>query len=240
MCVESIVFNNSQFINNNTFLVLWCNICNFSFNANQVECIELITGMKCPKYRQAMDCSRHLIGQLLAEYGASHYYANYLQTPSIPIIHQERGKKPTFESEFGIDFNISHSNNIVICAFSHKSIGADVEYVEQDISSIAERFFKEGEKHIIVNSLNPNETAYKIWVRKESYLKMLGKGIAYINDMPSVVNEAGFVNDLNKYRFHDIVIQPGYQVSVCTDSAVNISIVQEVNLRCLISLLEKI
>jgi len=226
--------------NKKNFLLLWSDISGFIFDTMQIKHIEKITQTTCPKYRQEMDCTRHLVGQLLAEYGVFRYYLQHLSNPFIPMINQQKGQKPAFENGVGIEFNISHSHEIVVCAFSYSNIGADVEYVEHDILPIAERFFKPEEKALISHSMKPNETAYKIWVRKESYLKTIGKGIGYINEIPSVVNGSSFVTDIDGYCFHEIEIKHGYQMIVCAEKTISSSLTKEVNVNCLIRFLKEI
>lgn len=221
-------------------LVLWTCITGFRFNAVQIKGIEKITHTQCPAYRFEIDRTRHLTGQLLAEYGAYHDKILSSKICSISPILQKNGEKPVFANNTGINFNISHSHEIVVCALSAYPVGMDIEYADQDIMSVAEHFFKEDEYAMINRSSDQIEAAYKIWVRKESYLKATGNGIVEISDMPSVVEGGEFVSGIDAFRFHNIDIAAGYQTSVCTNQSVSAVSVNEVDIKSLTRFLGEI
>lgn len=226
--------------NEHQVLVLWTRITGFRFNAVQIKGIEKITHTQCPAYRFDIDRTRHLTGQLLAEYGAYHDEIISGKIRSVSPILQKTGEKPVFANNTGINFNISHSHEIVVCALSAYPVGVDIEYADQDIMSVAEHFFKEDENAMIDRSSDRIEAAYKIWVRKESYLKATGNGIVDINDMPSVVEKEEFVYGIDSFRFHNIDIAAGYQASVCTDQSVSAVSVKEVDIKSLARFLGEI
>ena len=73
----------------------------------------------------------------------------------------------------GIYFNISHSGNKVICAVADVPVGCDIEWLREEPEGVAERFFAESEKAYV----KCKEDFFRLWTRKESYLKMTGEGI---------------------------------------------------------------
>lgn len=81
-----------------------------------------------------------------------------------------------------ISFNISHSGEWLVIIFSqNKSVGIDIELMRQDfpVTEISNRFFTCMEKERI-KSCPGNERLeifYRMWVRKEAYVKALGKGL---------------------------------------------------------------
>ena len=82
-----------------------------------------------------------------------------------------------WEKEF---FNISHSGNHVIVAFSDQNVGVDVEAIKKDRRKIAQRFFTKTE----IEDMNAwkEEGAqiryfYQLWTLKESYMKAIGDGM---------------------------------------------------------------
>ncbi|MDR1439251.1 MAG: 4'-phosphopantetheinyl transferase superfamily protein [Clostridiales bacterium] len=80
-------------------------------------------------------------------------------------------------------FNISHSGRHVVCALCSSPVGIDVETVKPIGMNIAKRFFSADERERLF--LEPEggrgrlELFYSIWTRKESFVKMTGKGLAY-------------------------------------------------------------
>lgn len=62
-------------------------------------------------------------------------FMRYLESEYGPITPVGPNVKPRFVRE-GMDFNISHSGNFVICAVSDRTVGADIETVgrNQDLA----------------------------------------------------------------------------------------------------------
>lgn len=59
---------------------------------------------------------------------------------NIKIIHNDYGK-PYFKDFEKINFNISHSGEYVVCCFSDKEIGVDIEKIRNHNIEIAKSFF---------------------------------------------------------------------------------------------------
>ena len=87
-----------------------------------------------------------------------------------------------------IYFNISHSGDYVIAAISDKPIGVDVE-IKKELKYIELSHLVLNEQEIKkINQIdNPSEFFFKMWTKKESYIKCIGKGLAIpltsINDV---------------------------------------------------------
>jgi len=76
-------------------------------------------------------------------------------------------------------FNISHAGTIVAVAFSDQEIGLDIEAsIEADFTGILSCFHPEelAEYHQSKPALH-KEMFYRIWTRKEAFLKATGNGI---------------------------------------------------------------
>jgi 4'-phosphopantetheinyl transferase len=79
-------------------------------------------------------------------------------------------------------FNMSHSNGLALYAVSHdREIGIDLEYLRpiDNAEQIAERFFspREIEQWRTLPGHRQNEGFFHCWVRKEAYIKAIGKGL---------------------------------------------------------------
>lgn len=77
-------------------------------------------------------------------------------------------------------FNLSHSENTVICAVSEREIGADAEKVGDFDLEIARRFFHRDEFELLEKlptNAEKREMFFRLWTLKESFAKALGKGI---------------------------------------------------------------
>lgn len=108
----------------------------------------------------------------------------YLQQPANTILFSETiNKKPCIEICFGnLFFNLSHSGNKIVIAFSTQSeVGADIEQIRPDlpIEDFTERNYSENEVNAINNSNTTEKYSlfFKYWSRKEAWLKAVGTGI---------------------------------------------------------------
>ncbi len=82
-----------------------------------------------------------------------------------------------------LSFNLSHSKDLAIAAVAwDRLVGIDVEYMREnlDFLKLAGRFFAKNEAEALLNvSLNQRkETFFRIWTRKEAYIKAHGKGLS--------------------------------------------------------------
>lgn len=90
------------------------------------------------------------------------------------IIYNEKGK-PFFKNS-QIKFNISHSDNLVALAISEKDVGIDVEFIKPVNQKLFDKVFSLKEKQDFL--LSEKENFFKLWTLKESYIKLLGKGLS--------------------------------------------------------------
>lgn len=93
----------------------------------------------------------------------------------------ERGShgKPSIPS--GPSFNVSHSNRYLVLAIRPSGrVGIDLEFIRDaaDLPDIARRFFSAAERREITHSMDGFTLAfYRVWVRKEAFLKATGFGL---------------------------------------------------------------
>lgn len=93
--------------------------------------------------------------------------------------------KPQIKNNFpsNIEFNISHSQDIIVCVFSCNPIGVDLENIHYDIDTNMlqdSNIFTINELHLLQNSSFKEKIImfYKLWTCKEAHLKRLGIGIS--------------------------------------------------------------
>ncbi len=121
-------------------------------------------------------------------------------------------KIKTSSSKSDISFNVSHSHNLIVCAVTCKrDLGVDVEHIKprKNLIQIAERFFSEDEAADL-KLIKPDavtDVFFKIWTRKEAYLKAKGKGLAGIEDAKKLVfssKSAEFYDSLRQWFYREI------------------------------------
>ncbi len=92
------------------------------------------------------------------------------------ICYTEQGKPYFPDSD--LHFSISHSKNHVFCCLSHRNVGIDAEECDRDIDlRLAEKFLSPTEKRHFAAAADKRECLLRLWVLKEAYGKLLGKGI---------------------------------------------------------------
>ena len=92
--------------------------------------------------------------------------------------------KPGIANNNSLQFNISHSQNIALFAFTKRfNIGVDVEFVNPsiEVKDIATNFFSTNE---IMNLLALPEKQqalgfFNCWTRKEAFIKAVGEGLSF-------------------------------------------------------------
>lgn len=80
-----------------------------------------------------------------------------------------------------IEFNVSHSGDVVAIAFAAGSpLGVDVESEKRtsDLLAIAGRFFSPAEAEAVRNAADVSAAFYRTWTAKESVIKAVGGGLS--------------------------------------------------------------
>ncbi len=122
-----------------------------------------------------------------------------------PIVNQ----KPKLEnSPFRIHFNISHSGNKILVALGFNSdVGIDVEKIipDFDMDGFAEANYhpNELEQFRSMKGIEETDYFYKIWTRKEAWLKLTGEGI---NDKLKELDFSGTIKSapIPPHGHHDL------------------------------------
>lgn len=114
-----------------------------------------------------------------------------INVSNLKVEFNENGK-PLIE---GINFNISHSHNLVAVAISSHEVGIDLELVEEkDNEKIAKKIMNEEEYQ---KYLKNKEYFYKVWTKKEAYLKRKGLALDF------ALNKDQKIEDVVSYYIQD-------------------------------------
>ncbi len=115
----------------------------------------------------ARAATRQLLGRYLNE-----------NPQSLAIEELEHGKPVLRDRQ--IEFNASHSGDLVALAFSRRSpVGVDVEKERplRHADALAKRFFSESEAAIVNDARDHAQAFLTIWTAKEAIVKATGTGI---------------------------------------------------------------
>ncbi|MGH7639528.1 MAG: 4'-phosphopantetheinyl transferase family protein [Candidatus Dormibacteria bacterium] len=82
----------------------------------------------------------------------------------------------------GLQFNVAHSGDLMVLAVANDvNVGVDLEQVQAGfpVGDVAHRFFADTECRLLAGTgeLERPSAFFRIWTRKEAYLKGLGLGI---------------------------------------------------------------
>lgn len=188
------------------------------------------------------------------QFAISRYLAKYVLSRLLNIspievrfVENKKGKLFIFKDLnqdknncYRYHFNLAHSSDLCVFSVSKTgSIGIDVEKViKYDRTAIMYKVFTlEEQNHFNKQSTQYSKLKefYRIWTRKEAYLKAIGNGIS--NDLrnitfPLLIDKV----DLNEWRIETEVIEQDYVLSVATKNRLegSFSSITKVNLSAII------
>ncbi|WP_238527894.1 4'-phosphopantetheinyl transferase family protein [Aquimarina agarivorans] len=166
---------------------------------------------KIKKYKKWEDAQLSLMGRLLLKEGLEKNFDYVYNDNEIDLTSNF---KPYFKSK-KVQFNISHSGSIVVCAISREyDIGIDIEIIKD----IEIEHFKshmtdyEWSKIMTENSLK-FETFFNYWTQKEAAVKANGKGL-YIPLKSFEVKNCRTIIENNKYIIKELKIDSRYKCNI--------------------------
>ncbi len=189
------------------------------------------------RYRRREDAERFIIGRALIRHlCAIHCDAE----PRAIEISRTSSGKPHVQTEPGIEFNISHSGNCVLIAWSTTGpVGVDVEAAtpgeRESFLEMTERIFSSDELSLLRSTDNADEVArlfYRIWVRKEALLKASGIGttgfrhtFAVLEKTPNGVrwfDQVRISSDGPIWEVHDLEAMAGHAAGIAVPAGTKI------------------
>lgn len=128
-------------------------------------------------------------------------------------------QKPFIKNHPEIFFNLSHSEEKIMCVVSDREVGCDIEKIRENTNDIAARYFTEEERNAIDSTEKKDEMFFRIWTLKESYIKALGLGLSLsLKDFSIITGDeisavhGGIKSAYSFFEFKDI---GGYCCSCC-------------------------
>lgn len=144
------------------------------------------------RFRFEDDKKRTVAGEMLARRAISEWCN--VAPESIVFGIKEHGKP--YAKDLSVEFNISHSGNMVVCAVNDGPIGIDIEQIRPVDLSVAEHICTDKELIYIfghtpikqdfkyTTDIEILERFFEIWTFKEAYGKSIGKG--FVMFLPDV------------------------------------------------------
>ena len=126
---------------------------------------------------------------------------------------EEAGGKPKLLQK-DLFFNLSHAQDLAVCVISDQEVGVDVERKDRLEGrkqnrklQIAKKILTPEEWILWEKAGCQTEELISVWTKKESYVKMTGKGLT--------VNLTT-IDTLSNAFYQQIVVEDTYMISVCT------------------------
>ena len=106
------------------------------------------------------------------------YLLSKMQDLNKILIKRDKNGRP-FAEGGNFDFNVSHSEDLAVCAVSSGRVGVDAEKVHPvpERERFAARYFCANEIAYIESAPDKDEAFFRIWTRKEALLKLTGDGL---------------------------------------------------------------
>ena len=135
---------------------------------------------KQQRYRFAKDRHKGLVTRAFVRCVLSQYAD--LQPAEWFFEIGRHGKPEIINSPIPLRFNLSHTEDMIICAvILHKDIGCDIESRSRiaDLKSIASRYFSASEVKTLLAlpTIQQQARFFEYWTLKESYVKATGQGL---------------------------------------------------------------
>ncbi|PKM63422.1 MAG: hypothetical protein CVU97_00335 [Firmicutes bacterium HGW-Firmicutes-21] len=110
---------------------------------------------------------------------------DYLENDKVEVLYTGRGKPYIKGTETEKFLSVTTTGSVMLCVFSDMPVGIDGEHLgrftaenKTDYTALAERFFSEEEADYVREGDGDPMRFVRIWVRKEAYVKLTGKGLA--------------------------------------------------------------
>ena len=176
------------------------------------------------RYKFERDAYNFVLGRLLLKIGLEEHG----KIDQFEHIEYKESGKPFLKDVF---FNISHTDNLVVCALSTDGeIGIDVEKVKQVKLDDFEPWFTIREWKEINNASLPLQKFYWYWTRKESVLKALGVNLSYLHEIEIDATKDHFIENEKKWFIKDLDFAPGFFGALCSESEITEPIFGEFNI----------
>lgn len=147
-----------------------------------------------------------------------------IKNENIKITRDMYGK-PKLDEKYHIYYNISHSDDWVVCIISNQKVGIDIEKIRPIASDkLIDKILTVSEKECVNDKKELKFFEY--WTLKEAYSKQIGKGLSIgfkninFGDITNSINVELFGRKDNEVTFGLYRINDDYIMAICIDKEV--------------------
>lgn len=172
------------------------------------------------EYKHWQAAQNSLLGKIILQYAFKKLELSY----TLDAIKIGMKDRPFLEST--IDFNISHSGNIIMVGLMQQAkIGVDVEKHRPIKIDLFKKYFSDFEWDFIQLSKDKNAAFFNIWTMKESAIKCDGRGVEILSKTYLENNHQHKIKcDGNEFYYQAIFLEDDYTACVCSSKKYSIEI----------------
>lgn len=190
------------------------------FIINVSEHFQKIVATAVLSVEELAKAERFLHQQSRHNYIAGKYFlrlllSRFLYIPPVEINFQLKAKKKPAVA--GIEFNVSHSKDHIVIAFSQTAIGIDIEHLDQDFqyNDVMDLCFSKQEAQFVKESPQQLLSFYTLWTRKEALLKATGEGLVdQLDQVPALTGQIFRQDSL--FHINSLLTTTGQLISVAS------------------------
>jgi 4'-phosphopantetheinyl transferase len=179
---------------------------------------------RTPELRRRFVVARVLLRRLLKAYAPPH-------SSGLRIGYGVNGK-PCLLDLPDLRFNVSHTGDVAMYAIALEGeVGIDIEATrrEVDVSGVARQAFSPRERDVLA-ALGPDarrDAFFRIWTRKEAYVKARGEGLSYPTQSFTVAHHGddnALIDDerderaRDRWRVTGLDAPPGFAAALAAES----------------------
>jgi len=130
---------------------------------------------RADRFRTAADANRYIVSRSVLRVILSRVVG---MRPEDIVFSCSAHGKPSVP---GVEFNVAHSGDAIVIALHRSPIGVDVERLDRtlDIAAVSRMCFTDRERRAIGGAPARREAFFRLWTRKEAWLKAVGTGLSF-------------------------------------------------------------
>ena len=176
------------------------------------------------RHKLEADRNRFVIGRGLLRRLLGHYLRR--APGDVKFGHGPFGK-PALQDKSRLEFNVAHSGDLILFAFAkRRSVGIDIERINPELNAldVAAEFCSLSEMQELtrLNELERRQAMFRLWVRKEAFLKATGEGLSRSPLEINVLDGLRFSGKKEdecapSWQLRDLEIDPDYAAAIAID-----------------------
>lgn len=174
--------------------------------------LPLVLQERVARFRRWQDQQANLLGKLLLQQQLTAY--------GLPATSLNHYQLDAYERPFingAPDFNISHTNGMVVCAVSDAGrIGIDVEQLNPIDLTDFRRVFTAKEYHYIHHATDSQGAFFELWTKKEAVMKADGRGF-HLDPQQIMAMDSTIIIDNKPWLSHRVNLTNGFDCHVAME-----------------------